>query len=321
MPHERDSSLFELLVSRIYGLIEQADTEVIWNKHLPDPDDPKSQRQVDVTLKRNNILTIIECRLHQDPQDVTWVESLIGKRVSLRADAVIAVSSSGFTPLARKKAEVHGIILRDLVSLSAAEVSEWGMTTRVFVEYLVYDSANATVHLDGENLNGTELQRVVDWAKSSTTNMLSQITNKFVDQLNRIDSEPVDIQVFLNPPWIDSAAHVVRKVDFAAIVRRIREEHSVPLVSAYDLPNVHPLERETFVERNSQYATEVIRSGGSVAITLDFSRVRPPEKGQFLSYTVTMKDVTSVTHRIVGFDKGLWFNGVEVRYTFVPNFC
>jgi hypothetical protein len=39
---------------------------------------------------------MVECRQHQSPQDVQWIEELIGRRVSLPADSAIAVSSSGF---------------------------------------------------------------------------------------------------------------------------------------------------------------------------------------------------------------------------------
>ena len=87
---------FEQQVERIHQLLEAEGSIVTWNDHIPDPDTPTQQRQIDVSVRRDGSLTLIECRIHKDPQDVKWIEELIGRRLSLKADAVIAVSSSGF---------------------------------------------------------------------------------------------------------------------------------------------------------------------------------------------------------------------------------
>ena len=52
--------------------------------------------------------------------------------MSLNADAVIAVSASGYTKGAVLKAKKFGIILRDMISLSEKEISAWG--TFILVE-------------------------------------------------------------------------------------------------------------------------------------------------------------------------------------------
>jgi hypothetical protein len=49
----------------------------------------------------------------------------------LRADAVIAVSASGFTEGAEAKATQFGIILRDMDTLTAEEVRDWGKKRKV----------------------------------------------------------------------------------------------------------------------------------------------------------------------------------------------
>src|ERR1700691_3202238 len=108
-PHKR----LERQVERIHQLIEVEGSVVTWNDRVPDPDNPRQSRQIDISIRRDGALTLVECRLHKEPQDVTWIEQLIGRRISLRADAVIAVSASGFTETAEEKAKRHGIILRD----------------------------------------------------------------------------------------------------------------------------------------------------------------------------------------------------------------
>jgi hypothetical protein len=91
---------------------------VTWNNHIPDPDNPAQPRQIDVTIKRDGALTLVECRQHKSKQNVKWIEELMGRRISLGAQGVIAVSSSGFTAGAVNKAKKQGIILRDLQQLT-----------------------------------------------------------------------------------------------------------------------------------------------------------------------------------------------------------
>ena len=88
--------LIERQVERIERLIAQEGSEVTWNDRIPDPDNPRQRRQIDITIRRDGRLTIVECRMEKSPQDVTWIEQLMGRRESLRAGGG-AVSASKFT--------------------------------------------------------------------------------------------------------------------------------------------------------------------------------------------------------------------------------
>ena len=81
------SQEFEQQVQRIHELIEQPGSVVTWDDRIPDPDNPKQARQIDITIHRDGNLTLIECRIHRKPQDVQWIEELMGRRQSLQADA------------------------------------------------------------------------------------------------------------------------------------------------------------------------------------------------------------------------------------------
>ncbi len=129
---------FEKQIKRILDLIHHADAQIEWNDRIPDPDNPKQGRQIDITIRRDNTLTIVECRAHEDPQDVKWIEELIGRRISLNANMVIAVSSSGFTGGAISKAKNYGIILRNLSKLSDEEIASWGQTVALIVTFYEY---------------------------------------------------------------------------------------------------------------------------------------------------------------------------------------
>ena len=128
----------ERQVQRIHRLLEDAGASVIWNERIPDPDNPEQLRQIDVSIRRDGTFTMIECRDHKSPQDVKWIEEIIGRRISLEADSVIAVSSSGFTRGAKAKAINNGVILRDFATLTDNEISEWGQRSEfslIFCEF------------------------------------------------------------------------------------------------------------------------------------------------------------------------------------------
>jgi hypothetical protein len=113
---------FERKIHRIHELLEDSGAEVTWDDHIPDPDNPDQLRQIDITIRRDGKLTLVECRHHRFRQNVQWIESLIGRRTSLRAQDVIAVSSSGFTKGALVKAKKRRIIVRDLQQLTESEI-------------------------------------------------------------------------------------------------------------------------------------------------------------------------------------------------------
>lgn len=127
---------FEQRIQRIHQLLEATGSDVTWNDHIADPDNPAQRRQIDITVKNDVTFTLIECRLRTARQNVTWVEELAGRKISLRADQVIGVSASGFTKGAVLKAKKLGIILRDIKSLGENEISSWGNSLRLNIFFL-----------------------------------------------------------------------------------------------------------------------------------------------------------------------------------------
>ena len=77
-------------------LLVRSHADVTWNDHIPDPDNPEQLRQIDITIRNDGKLTLIECRLSRRRQNVKWVEELIGRRQSLGAQEMIGVASAGF---------------------------------------------------------------------------------------------------------------------------------------------------------------------------------------------------------------------------------
>jgi hypothetical protein len=135
-------SEFEKMIARIHTLFERVGKIIRWDDKVFGAADPDRERQVDVTIKRKDAFVHVECRKHSKPQDVTWIEQLIGRKSTLKPDLIIAVSSSGFTQGAIKTAQANGIILRDLLTLTDKEIETWGSRVEVFVGYHRYEKPN-----------------------------------------------------------------------------------------------------------------------------------------------------------------------------------
>lgn len=77
---------------------------------------PPIKREIDVLIeKTENKKTFriaIECRDRSSKDDITWIDSLIGKYKNLPVNRVIAVSRSGFSKSAELKAKAEKIELR-----------------------------------------------------------------------------------------------------------------------------------------------------------------------------------------------------------------
>jgi len=84
-------------------------------------------REVDASVRSRvgtaEVLITIECRRRSKTQDVTWIEQLAVKKLAIGADRTIAVSASGFSADAETVAHRHGISLRKLSEVSAAEIN------------------------------------------------------------------------------------------------------------------------------------------------------------------------------------------------------
>jgi hypothetical protein len=141
------SDAFEKQITRIVELIESSEAEVVWNKRTPDPDTGQL-RQIDITITKHGKITHVECRKRASKQDVMWIEELVGRKDSLGADKMIAVSASGFTKPAIIKAKAKGIFLRDLQALTEEEIQNWANTSTIRIGLYAYNNPKL-VHSQG----------------------------------------------------------------------------------------------------------------------------------------------------------------------------
>jgi len=115
----KQTNAFQKLIHHIHSKIENTDAKVtesasLIEKNIAEP----IAREIDVLIEKEvngKIAKIaIECRDRSDKDDITWVDSLVGKYKNLDAHKVIAVSNSGFSRAAILKAKANGIELKTI---------------------------------------------------------------------------------------------------------------------------------------------------------------------------------------------------------------
>lgn len=91
-------------------------------------------REVDVVIKSTvanyDVYISVECRDHNRPADVTWIESMAKKHESLATSVLVLWSRSGFTKQALVKAKALKI---DTVSQKTANNADWAKLARSFI--------------------------------------------------------------------------------------------------------------------------------------------------------------------------------------------
>jgi hypothetical protein len=121
----KQSNDFQRLVKRIYNQIvplgaKVTESAMVWDKSA------ETQREVDILVEYSYAghpcNFVVECRDRSKKDSVEWIDGLIGKVRDLQVDKVIAVSSSGFSKSAQRKARAVNI---ETISMKDAEAIDW----------------------------------------------------------------------------------------------------------------------------------------------------------------------------------------------------
>ncbi len=273
---------FERRIERIHRLIETEGSVVVWNDKRPDPDNPSQLRQIDVSITRDSKLAIVECRIHKNnPQDVKWIEELIGRRLSLRADVVIAVSASGFTKGARSKARQFGIILRDFHTLTAEEIRNWGRLQRVRVILYEITELRLTIGLPASPTPPIRLC-YPDGVGIDIVGVIRDQVLKLESQGALVDSSKVGelrmkVACVVNDVRAESAVLEYK-------VRRISLEVSLTAVVAYADPLSDSETTHAYVAKVPIGDAEIIEAADDVAVVADMTKVALPPRSIVASY-------------------------------------
>ncbi len=119
------------------------------------------RREVDVAVRGTvagaEIIIVFECRDRARLEDVTWIEQLATKQRNTGVQAVIAVSSTGFSPAASRVAAHAGIQLRVLSELTATDLFSWMGAGTMEVRLRTFRITHASVDLDSSLAPDTRL--------------------------------------------------------------------------------------------------------------------------------------------------------------------
>lgn len=299
------SEKFEQQIYKIHNLLEKTKAKVIWNDRILDPDNPEQLRQIDVSIKKNNKLTIIECRIHKSKQDVKWIEELIGRKASLKADALIAVSASGFTRGAILKAEKFGIILRDILSLTEDEIRNWGSKTDVWLTFYEYSKVEIELIFSAQHRQVLKFKDLENYLRCNREKLYSlfETISKTVDDQN-ISGKTALIRGELLSKDIKINGVSPEKIIFSTAVKSRDKHLNIASVVVYDSPEIDALERNVFIEAVELGDFEITQSNDSLSVALDLSQAKIPKNCHFRSVKFDFKRVVSInTISIVGLPK------------------
>lgn len=298
----RTSEKFEHQIRRIHELIEQPNTKVTWNEKIPDPDNPNQPRQIDITIRNNDHLTLVECRIHQEKQDVNWIEELLGRKQSLRADAIIAVSASGFTKGAIAKSKAFGIILRDFTTLSEEEIKSWGHSTKVKLIYYQYNDTKllfTPAKPKVKDLTVDDIAMHLNSGQDTGYKIFETVSNK-LDEKNFKGSICIT-KVFIDLNGVIINGQPIDRVLFQAKVKIIEQKLQIPSVVAYGAPDMEHLNRNAFVEVVELGNFEITRSTNEVIITIDLAPIHILPNCHFRFLDLEFDKTVHMTHiEIVG---------------------
>lgn len=280
------SDQFEILVSRIHELLEGDDATVKWNERIPDPDNPIQGRQIDILIKKDGLINFIECRLHKEKQDVKWIEELIGRRISLNANSIMAVSSSGFTSGAILKASRYGILLKDLTTLTDVEISSWSRSIDISIFYYRYKDFKLTFFFEMEDAGKIERDQV-----QSELQEYVGFNTLFKAQLELLDEEKlivkgnrnksIKFKVNFGIEDFQVCGCLVREIESSGVAYLEEVKLRIPEVLAYGNVGLNSKERNVYVQNYNLGETKVIHHDGHVSLTLDLSKIEIPPYWQF----------------------------------------
>lgn len=311
----RKSEQFERQIERIHQLIEGEGAEVTWDDRIPDPDNPDQLRQIDVTIRYPNSFTIVECRIHAEPQDVKWIEELIGRRQSLNADAVIAVSASGYTSGAIKKASTYGIILRHLFTLSEYEIKNWGKTTRMHLTFYEFRKTVVTFKIDFAVL-GPEISFTDPYGKGFEWRPLFQtLMDKFDDKDFGDRVAAFNAEIGEHPIHINGVKPEKMSISGSAV--RVKKTISLASVVAYAAPVGSKTADTVHVEHFDLGEFEIIQNFDETLVIIDLSSIKIPENCLFRTLNLDFGRVVNCrVVDIIGIHEAMDFEN-KISFKFV----
>lgn len=286
----------ERLAEWVNRLLEGEGAQVAWKQYIPDPDNPRQARQIDVIIERGEFVTHVECRAHAHKQDVKWIEELIGRKASLRIHAMIAVSASGFTEGAILKAQAFGIVIRTIDDLTDDDVRTWGKPVCVNVDWLHFRRLCISLHFD--SAAEAIVSRQAALASLSNNSILKDILES-VKHSVRDDLTPGEIEKGSLRAFTQRMVNgqQIRRVTADFEVEVTAEIANLPIVRAYK--NHGSL--EATVASNETESLHIAQFDNNISAIVDVSMLTTPQNCVLRTVNVCPNNVVTLAHvQIIG---------------------
>src|SRR5260221_9826955 len=219
--------------------------------------------------------------------DVKWIEELMGRRISLGAHTVIAVSSSGFTKGAHAKASKHAIILRDLKKLSDQEIASWGQRVVLTLFFYQYSDLEVSLLFERESIPKIESNQAKSELREHPClqSLFNAAAQKLGDANLMADEQPgrtVEFGLKLQFDGFQLCGEPVLEVEFTGKARITAQQVAPSLVYAYGEPNKDSGSREAMIEAFASLGkTSITHTGSRIWTFLDLSELKVPPFCQF----------------------------------------
>ncbi len=163
----------EQLVKLVEDIFKPQGFEIEARKRIFD-DDGNQMAELDVlvsgTLSTTHIEWLIECRDRpsEGPAPGSWIQQLIGRRITLGLNKVTAVSTTGFSPAAITFAQKGRIELRSVDRITRTEVESWFRQQFIPVHSVNGSLKHAAIRIDGsdEDLSAAQAELAAKGARA-----------------------------------------------------------------------------------------------------------------------------------------------------------
>lgn len=157
---------FEKLVAEIERAFSGSTAKIKINDRIPDIE-TGTLREIDISIRAKvgsmDLLTIVECRDRNHKADSRWIEELDGKRKSVGAHKVVAVSRNGFTDEAITKAKIRNIETRTLRKLKQRQIREWIDAHPMSLHHTEWKQIEGEFIFRDDTLDASDLFKNIRW--------------------------------------------------------------------------------------------------------------------------------------------------------------
>lgn len=299
----KDSDAFEKQAARIHELLEGYNATVTWNEKIPDPDNTSQPRQIDFTIRNPNSFIIGECRFRNAREDVQWIEELIGRKLSLKADGVIAVSSSGFTQGAKLKATAHGIALRKFSEITEKELESWGKKSVIQMIFAKLTDLVFEYPLHKENAG--------PYIFANETGQPMQLLGFFQGITHKVDdlkpkNKPTTFMFDMVPENIYVGGEKITRLKVRGRMEKYQEPVDVLSIHCYAEPSSK--DSSAYVQRLDLAQSEIIAHENDVGMIIDCSNMVLPPNTFFYGFSSDFgREVNLESLELLGLEQA--FNG------------